>query len=256
MTVSLRPDQKVALVTGAARRIGRAIATSLAGDGWAVAIHYNTADDDAAAVVADLVTAGHTAFAVQADLADEAQAGGLIPTVRDHGGTLDLLINNAAHFQRDTFDNLDRATWDAHIATNLRAPVVLTQKFATGRPAATVGAATVGNVINLLDQWVWNPPADFVSYTVAKSALWVATRTAAKALAPGVRVNAIGPGPTLPSQRQSPDHFDNMVAGTPLGRATTLREICDAVRFIIATPSLTGQMIALDGGQHLAREAR
>ena len=249
--MAFRPDQKVALVTGAARRIGRAIATALADDGWAIAVHYNTAADDAAALVADLAAAGHAGVAVQADLADDAQTARLVDDVRGHGGSLDLLVNNAAHFQRDTFAALDRATWDAHIAVNLRAPLILTQTFAAGRDPSTVG-----NVINLLDQWVWNPPPDFVSYTVAKSGLWVATRTAAKALAPGVRVNAIGPGPTLPSPRQSQHHFDTMVAGTPLGRATTVREICDAVRFIVATPSLTGQMIALDGGQHLAREAR
>lgn len=247
----LGADQKVALVTGAAHRIGRAIATSLAETGWAIAVHYNTSQDDAAAFASQLDAAGHPAFAVQADLADEAQVTALVPAVRAHGGSLDLLINNAAHFERDTFDDMTRATWDAHIATNLRAPLVLTQQFAIDR-----AAASVGNVINLLDQWVWNPPDDFVSYTVAKSALWVATRTAAKALAPSVRVNAIGPGPTLRSPRQSQAHFDTMIAGTPLGRATTVQEICDAIRFIIATPSLTGQMIALDGGQHLAREAR
>lgn len=245
------PTGRVALVTGGARRIGRTLALALAADGWTVAVHYNTSRTDAETLVQEIKDVGAEAITVHADLSDESQVLKVIPQVRVLTGSFDLLINNAAHFRRDTFSTLTRDTWDAHLETNLRAPFVLTQQFAARRPAGTVGV-----VINLLDQSVWNPPSDFISYTISKSALWLLTRTAAMALAPNVRVNAIGPGPTLQGERQSQSHFDAMVAGAPLGRTTTPEEIYDAVKYVLETPSLTGQMIALDGGQHLARESR
>ena len=245
------PTRRVALVTGGARRIGRTLALALAKDGWTVAVHYNTSHAQANTLVQEIEDVGGHAIAVHADLGDESQVLQVIPEVRTLAGSFDLLINNAAHFRHDTFSTMTRDTWDAHLETNLRAPFVLTQQFAAQRATAAVGV-----VINLLDQSVWNPPSDFISYTISKSALWVLTRTAAMALAPNVRVNAIGPGPTLQGQRQSQSHFDAMVAGAPLGRTTTPEEIYDAVKYVLATPSLTGQMIALDGGQHLARESR
>ncbi len=248
------PDaaKPIALVTGGARRIGRTLCLALARQGWSVAVHYNTSAAAADEVVREINAAGAHAIALQADLSDELAVADLIPrVVAGLDGSLDLLINNAAHFHRDTFTTMTRDTWDAHLATNLRAPAVLTQQFAAKRDTASVGL-----VINLLDHTVWNPPSDFISYTISKSALWMLTRTAAMALAPGVRVNAIGPGPTLQGERQSQAHFDAMVAGAPLGRTTTPQEIFTAIKYILDTPSITGQMIALDGGQHLARESR
>lgn len=242
---------RIALVTGGARRIGRALCLALAHHGWTVAVHYNTSGAAAKDLVREIEAVGANAIALHADLSNESAVAGLIPQVVALDGSFDLLINNAAHFRRDTFATMTRATWDAHLETNLRAPVVLTQQFAAQRVSAAVGV-----VINLLDHTVWNPPSDFISYTISKSALWMLTRTAAMALAPGVRVNAIGPGPTLQGERQSQAHFDAMVAGAPLGRTTTPQEIFIAIQYILDTPSITGQMIALDGGQHLARESR
>ena len=161
-------------------------------------------------------------------------------------GPVTCLVNNASAFEPDTIATVTRASWDTHMETNLRAPLVLTQAFARALPS---GAA--GNVINILDQRVWNPTPYFLSYTVGKAGLWMLTKTLALALAPAIRVNAIGPGPTLPSERQSAEHFARQQRNTPLRRGPQPEEIGRAARFILDSPSLTGQMIALDGGQHL-----
>jgi len=243
---------RVALVTGAARRIGRAIALMLAADGWAVAAHYHASRAPTEALVAEIVGAGGRAVALDADLADEAAVAALTPRAVAALGPLGCLVNNASAFENDTAATADRANWDAHFAINLRAPFVLMQGFAAQLPAAAAGA-----VINMLDQRVWNLTPYFVSYTVSKAALWTLTQTMALALAPRIRVNGIGPGPALPSPRQSAEQFDRQCASLPLKRGTSPDEIAAAVRFILAAPALTGQMIALDGGQHLgwAQEA-
>jgi NAD(P)-dependent dehydrogenase (short-subunit alcohol dehydrogenase family) len=167
-------------------------------------------------------------------------------------GPLGCLVNNASVFENDTAATADRASWDAHIEVNLRAPFVLMQGFAAQLPETASGA-----IVNLLDQRVWSLTPYFVSYTVSKAALWTLTQTMALALAPRIRVNGIGPGPTLPSPRQSAAQFERQCAALPLRRGTTPDEIAAAIRFILAAPAMTGQMIALDGGQHLgwAQEA-
>ncbi|HTO80980.1 MAG TPA: SDR family oxidoreductase [Methylomirabilota bacterium] len=238
--------RKTALVTGAAQRIGKAIALDLAKAGWAVAVHYHRSDADAAAVVDAIRTLGGAAVALPADLSRESEVETLVPRAGAALGPLTCLVNNAALFELDTAATATRASWDAHIETNLRAPLVLAQAFARQLPA---GAA--GNIINMLDQRVWNLTPYFLSYTVAKSGLWTLTRTLALALAPRIRVNGIGPGPTLPSPRQSDAQFAEQSKSVPLGRGTTPEEICSAVRFLLDAPAVTGQMIALDGGQHL-----
>ncbi len=242
----MTPPPRVALVTGAAKRIGRAIAVDLARDGWAVAVHYHRSAEAAAAVVAEIAAAGGRAAAVRADLGAEAEAAALLPAAEAALGPVMLLINNASTFEPDTIIDASRQSWDHHIETNLRAPVVLIQEFARRLPAEYSG-----NVINLLDQRVWNLTPYFMSYTVSKSALWALTQSLGLALAPRIRVNGIGPGPTLRNPRQTEEQFERQWRSVPLQRPTDPAEICRAVRFILETPAMTGQMIALDGGEHL-----
>lgn len=241
-----RDYPRAALVTGAAQRIGRAVASRLALEGWAVALHYNTSAGPAEALAAEIRAAGGEAVTLACDLSREDESSRLVPRAVEALGPLGCLINNAALFEQDLADTVTRKSWDAHIEPNLRAPMVLAQAFASALPRDRGGL-----VVNLLDQRVWNLTPYFVSYTVAKSGLWTLTQTLAMALAPRIRVNAIGPGPTLPSPRQTQEQFDRQSASVPLGRGTSPDEIADAVRFLLEAPSITGQMLALDGGQHL-----
>lgn len=236
-----------ALVTGAAQRIGRALALDLAAAGWVVAVHYNNSADEAADLVAQIAAAGGRAATVRADLSRESETSPLIGQVAKLLGPVTCLINNASLFEHDRVETTTRKSWDAHMETNLRAPLVLTQAFAEQMPDGANGS-----VINILDQRVWNLTPYFLSYTVSKTALWTLTQTLALALAPRIRVNAVGPGPTLKSKRQTDQQFARQNALTPLGRGTTPEEICAAVRFLLAAPAVTGQMLVLDGGQHLA----
>ena len=236
----------VALVTGAGLRIGRAIALDLARQGCAVAVHYNRSAAAASAVVDAISAGGGRAEAIAADLSDDRAAEALVPRCAAALGPLTLLVNSASVFENDALATATRESWDAHVDVNLRAPLVLIRAF-----AEQLADGAEGNVINLLDQRVWSLAPDFVSYTVSKAGLWTLTRTLALSLAPRVRVNGIGPGPALPSKRQSQDQFAAHCARLPLRRGTTPDEICRTVRFILETPSLTGQMIALDGGEHL-----
>ena len=237
---------RAALVTGAARRIGRAIALDLACNGWAVAAHYNTSADAARDLVDEASEAGARITLVQADLAADDEAARLVSRAAEALGPLTCLVNNASVFEPDTPDDSPRAVWDAHMQVNLRAPLLLSQAF-----AAQLNPDIEGNVVNIIDQRVLNLTPYFTSYTLSKAGLWTLTRMLALALAPGARVNAIGPGPTLPSARQSQDQFNRQWSQLPLKRPTTPGEIADAVRFILETPAITGQMIALDAGQHL-----
>jgi len=235
-----------ALVTGGARRIGRAIALTLAAHGWDVAVHYGQSRDEAEALAADIRRRDCRAIALGADLTREAEVATLMPRAVEAIGPLALLINNASAFERDDVLTVTRASWDQHLETNLRAPFVLMQEFARQLPDGVEGS-----VVNILDERVWNLTPYFVSYTVSKAALWTLTQTMALALAPRIRVNGIGPGPTLPSPRQSDEQFRQQVGLLPLRRGTTPDEIARAVMFILDSPAMTGQMIALDSGQHL-----
>ncbi len=240
------PAPKAALVTGGGRRIGRALALALAEDGFAVAVHYHRSRPEAEAVVETIRGRGGAALAIGADLADEDAVRSLLPQAERAFGPIGVLVNNAAVFGDDTVATATRASWDLHLAVNLRAPFVLIQDLAARLPAEAGGV-----VVNMLDQRVWSLTPFFISYTLSKAGLWTLTQTLALALAPRIRVNGIGPGPTLPSPRQSPEQFARQRAMTPLGRGASPQEVAAALRYIISAPAMTGQMIALDGGQHM-----
>ncbi len=237
---------RAALVTGAGKRIGRAIALALAHDGYDVAVHYRRSKDAAAEVVVQLEELGQRAVALPADLTDETATAKLVPRAEAALGPITLLVNNASTFERDEAMTVTRASWDAHLETNLRAPFVLMQEFARHLPKSEPGA-----IVNIADERVWNLTPHFVSYTLSKAGLWTLTQVMALALAPRIRVNAIGPGPTLPSPRQNAEQFQRQGESTPLRHGATPEEIAAAVVFVASAVSMTGQMIALDGGQHL-----
>jgi NAD(P)-dependent dehydrogenase (short-subunit alcohol dehydrogenase family) len=237
---------KTVLVTGAGRRIGRAIAASLGSAGWRIAVHYCDSADDATGLVAEIESAGGEAIALKADLRDRDEVVGLAEQAAGFG-PLSCLINNASVFENDTIASVTPDSWDRHLDVNLMAPLLLSQAFARSLPNGESG-----NIINVVDQRVWRLTPNFLSYTVSKSGLWTLTQTLAQALAPRIRVNAIGPGPVLPSPRQTEEEFAAQVRTLPLERGPSVEEICKTIAFILETPSLTGQMIALDGGQHLA----
>jgi len=237
---------RTALITGAAQRIGAAIATALAANGWAVAVHHHRSHAAAETLVAEIARAGGKAVSLAADLTREDELEGLLRRAGEALGPVGALVNNASVFERDEALSVTRESWDRHIETNLRAPFVLMQLFARQLPPDRGGA-----IVNILDERVWKLTPHFTSYTLSKAGLWALTQTMALALAPRIRVNGIGPGPTLPSPRQTEEQFRRQWAAMPLGRGTTPEEIGEAVRFILGAPAMTGQMIALDGGQHL-----
>jgi NAD(P)-dependent dehydrogenase (short-subunit alcohol dehydrogenase family) len=239
-------NDKIALVTGGAKRIGKSIVLRLAENGWSVAIHYRKSSAKAEAVAAEVGLRGGRAVTIQADLTNEAEVLEIIPKVRATLGPLTLLVNNASVFEMDKADTVTRESWDRHIEANLRAPFVLSQAFARQLPEGEEG-----NIVNLLDQRVWKLTPYFISYTIAKMGLWTLTRSLALAYAPRIRVNGIGPGPTLPSPRQTEEQFAQQSAAMPLGHGATPQEIARCVLYILSAPSMTGQMIALDGGEHL-----
>ncbi|MGB3146180.1 MAG: SDR family oxidoreductase [Paracoccaceae bacterium] len=246
---------KRALVTGAGRRLGREMALYLAGRGIDVAVHYSrsaTAAEDTAAAACAL---GVQAIALRADLLDEAETGGLIgKAAAALGGQLDLLVNNASTFDYDNIRSATRESWDRNIGTNLRAPFVLTQAFAAQAPNAERGpdgARAQALVVNMLDQRVLKLTPEFMSYTIAKMGLWALTQTAARALAPDIRVNAIGPGSTLKGEHQSQEQFDGQRAASILERGANAEDIIAALGYFIDAPAVTGQLICVDGGQHL-----
>ena len=235
------------LITGSGARIGRTIALDLAHNGWSVAVHYRSSRQDAEDLVAEIQsTTGARAQAFAANLADEAETAALIPQVTAALGPVTALINNASTFENDTIETMTRASWDRHIETNLRAPLLLSQIF-----ARELTEGEKGCIVNLLDQRVLKLTPQFLSYTLSKTALWTLTQTLAQALAPNIRVNAVGPGPTLQNERQSEQDFQRQVDATLLKRRTDPQEIADAIRFILSAEAMTGQMIAIDGGQHL-----
>lgn len=245
-----------ALVTGAAKRLGRAMALYLAERGYDVAVHYAGSATEAEAVAEDIRSKGRKAVTVQADLTVEADMQSLVPRATDAlGAPLEVLINNASIFEYDTLESATRTSWDRHLESNLRAPFVLTQAFAAQAPDAEIDAAGEPRaralVINMIDQRVRKLTPEFMTYTLAKTALWTLTQTSAQGLAPHVRVNAIGPGPTLQGARQTADHFARQRAATIMGRGAGPDDIIGALGYFLDAKAVTGQLLCVDGGQHL-----
>ena len=254
-----KAPQMRALVTGAGARLGQAMALYLGQRGYDVAVHYAGSEAGAQDTVAQLEALGRRGVALQSDLLDEVATQQLVTRAVDAlGGPLTCLVNNASIFEYDSISSGTRESWDRHIESNLRAPFVLTQHFAAQvpepKPDAQGEPVAQGLVINMLDQRIHKLTPEFMSYTIAKMGLWAMTRTTAQALAPRVRVNGIGPGPTLQGHRQSKEHFDKQRAATILKRGANPADITAALGYFLDAPAVTGQMLAVDGGQHLAWE--
>lgn len=235
------------LVTGAARRIGKAMATDLAAHGYRVALHANHSSAEAESVAKSIRDAGGAAEVFLADLSQANEVRRLHDCVTARLGAPDIIVNNASMFENDSVRNFDEALFDRHFAIHLKAPVILAEAM-----AESLRESQDGLIVNIIDQRVWKLTPRFFSYTLSKSALWTATRTMAQALAPRIRVNAIGPGPTLANERQNADDFARQAAAVPLGHGPKLTEFGATIRYLHQVHSITGQMIALDGGQHLA----
>jgi NAD(P)-dependent dehydrogenase (short-subunit alcohol dehydrogenase family) len=236
-----------ALVTGGARRIGRVLAAAAAQAGYDVAIHVRHDDADAGASANEVRGHGRKATILACDLRKESATVALVGEAETELGPVTLLVNCASVFEQDAFADMNRASWDLHMETNLRAPLVLSQAFARRLPADREGL-----IVNILDQRVWRPEPDFFSYTLSKTALWGATQMLARALAPRIRVNAVGPGPTLRSIHQDDADFEAEVQETVMKRSVPPAEVAAALRYLIDATAVTGQMIAVDSGQHLA----
>ncbi|ESY85538.1 SDR family oxidoreductase [Mesorhizobium australicum] len=237
----------VALVTGGAKRIGKAIVEDLASHGFAVAVHSNRSHDAADALAAGINRSGGRAAVVAADLTDMDAVGDLVGQAEAALGPISLLVNNASLFVDDSVEDFDWRAWDRHFAIHLKSPALLAQNFARSLPEGQEGL-----IVNIIDQRVWRPTPRYFSYALSKSALWTQTQMLAQALGPRIRVNAIGPGPTLKNVRQDDSDFDAQVAGLILRRGPELPEFGATIRYLWQARSVTGQMIALDGGQHLA----
>ncbi|VVT17872.1 SDR family oxidoreductase [Hoeflea sp. EC-HK425] len=237
------------LVTGAARRIGKAIALDLATHGYGIAVHANSSGEEAEAVASTIRDAGGSAEVFLADLTDMKAVGALHGQVSERMGVPDVIVNNASVFEADDVRAFDEGLFDRHFAVHVKAPAVLAHTMAENLPRDGEGL-----IVNIIDQRVWKLTPRFFSYTLSKSALWTATQTMAQALAPRIRVNAIGPGPTLANERQKDSDFARQEAAVPLQRGPELAEFGATIRYLHAARSVTGQMIALDGGQHLAWE--
>ncbi len=237
---------KNVLVTGAAKRLGRAIALDLAADGWNVAIHYNSSQADAESAAQAVRALGAEAASLPCDLSKETEVATLIERAAAAIGPLTALINSASLFENDDWQSATRKTWDDHIETNLRAPMLLSQLF-----AKQLAANATGNIINIIDQRVLKPTPQFLSYSLSKAGLYWLTTTLAQGMGPHIRVNAVGPGPTLKNPRQSDSDFNRQRDATVLGHGAEPADICAAVRYLLNAGAVTGQMIAVDGGQHL-----
>ena len=239
---------KAALITGAAARIGRAMAIDVASRGIAVVVHHRNSHEEAEILTNEIRAAGGKAAHINGDLAEVSKAQSLVSAASEAIGTpIDILINNASIFEQDTAQTMTEDSWNLHQAVNLRAPVFLSQKMFEQLPSGSEGC-----IINIIDQRVLKLNPQYFSYTAAKAALWTATRTLAQAMAPNVRVNAVSPGPTLANQYQSETDFEREASSVMLGSGPEIGEITNGIKFLLETPSMTGQMLTLDGGQHLA----
>ncbi|MEO9780661.1 MAG: SDR family oxidoreductase [Sedimentitalea sp.] len=244
------------LVTGAGKRLGRAMALYLAARGYDVAVHYAHSADEADAVVSEIKAMGQAAVALKADLLDEAQSTALLPAAAEAlGGPVTCLVNNASIFEYDSLQSATRESWDRHMGSNLRAPFVLTQAMAEQRLVPAIDDAgepmASGLIVNMIDERVRKLTPEFMTYTLAKMGLWALTQTSSRALAPAIRVNAIGPGPTLQGERQSGAHFAAQRAATILERGANPNDITAALGYFLDAPAVTGQLLCVDGGQHL-----
>lgn len=244
-----------ALVTGAGKRLGREMALYLAGRGFDIAVHYATSGDAAQDVAREIRAMGRKAVTLKADLLDGSATRSLVPGAVNALGPLHVLVNNASIFEHDTLDTASDESWNRHIGSNLRAPFVLTQAFAAQDiPAGTDEAGepvATGLIVNMVDERVRKPTPEFMTYTLAKMGLWALTRTSAQALAPRIRVNAIGPGPTLIGSRQSEAHFARQRSRMLLERGANAGDITAALGYFLDAPAVTGQLLCVDGGQHL-----
>ena len=238
---------KTVLITGAAKRLGRAIALDLARHGWNIALHYNDSEKEARATCEDARTAGVKVALLDADLMRENQTSALVPRAVKELGSLTALVNSASLFENDEWASATRASWDKHMEVNLRAPFVLAQAFAKQLPLDAHGA-----IVNMIDQRVLKPTPQFLSYSLSKAGLHWLTTTLAQGLGPRIRVNGVGPGPTMRNARQSEADFQHQREATILKTGAEPQDICDAVRYLLEAKAVTGQMIAVDGGQHLA----
>lgn len=252
----MSPLKGAALVTGAGHRLGRAMAVTLASEGFDVVVHYASSKAGAEETAAEVAAKGVNAKLLKADLLDRAAVVKLIPeAVEAIGGPLSVLVNNASIFEYDTVASATYESWDRHMMSNLEAPYFLTQAFAqqvkggardeNGEPIASAC------IVNMIDQRVRKLTPEFSTYTIAKMGLWALTQTSARGLAPDIRVNGIGPGPTLAGVRQSDQHFKQQRRNTVLQRGANVEDINNSLRFILSSHSLTGQLLCVDGGQHL-----
>lgn len=243
---ALKTSPQVALLTGAADRIGACIARRMAAAGYAVIIHYRSSADEAHALAESILADGGRAALVAADLADRSARAGLVAAASQPFGPLGVLVNNASLFEPDSIADVGEDLWDHHFAVHAEAPVFLARDFASQLPEGCSG-----NIVNMIDERVLHLSPAFFSYTLSKATLWAATRTLAQSLAPRIRVNAIGPGPTLKNSHQTDADFDRSQNRLPLRHGPSPEEIAEGVMFLLASPSMTGQMLALDGGEHL-----
>ncbi|MEO7223662.1 MAG: SDR family oxidoreductase [Devosia sp.] len=239
-------QDRIALVTGAANRLGAAMARALAAEGWAVIIHHRGGQDEARALAEEITVAGGFAAVLKADLANRRQRASLIAKAGAFFGPLTLLVNNASSFEPDSIADLDESLWDRHVAIHLEAPAFLAHDFAAQLPAKVQG-----NIVNIIDERVLHLTPNYFSYTLSKAALWTMTQTMAQSLAPRIRVNAIGPGPTLREKGQTQAAFEKSQSAAPLGYAANAGDVCDALLYLVGARAVTGQMIAVDGGKHL-----
>ena len=239
------------LITGAATRVGKAIALHFAEKGWNIALHYFRSSSKAKELKKIIEQNWVKVALIKADLKNSKQVEKIVPLAKKKLGAIDCLINNAALFEKDDISNFTTKSWNDHFNINLLAPTILTKQF-----AKQASKKTVSNIINIIDQRIFNLTPFFMSYTISKSGLQTLTKTMAMRLGPNIKVNAIAPGPTIKSKRQTDRHFRNQVKSTLLKKSVRLEDICDTVEFLINNNSITGQIVTVDSGQNLSRNRK